>query len=86
MTAFNDHVLKWLQTLDEKPQAISVTSVTGWGTDYAGDTAGGFYDEFDVSIEWIDARGKKHFDEVDGARMGSLWKWVVQAWPGEAER
>lgn len=76
--SFEDYVLEWLK--DEEPRAVSVEGVQSYGTDWAGDTEGGFYSEADVTIKWADAEGKTHFREVRGEAMGTLWDHVVKGW------
>lgn len=75
---FEEHVLEWLKC--EEPRAVSVESVQSYGTDWAGDTFGGFYSEADVSIKWLDADGKSHMKEVKGEAMADLWDHVVKGW------
>jgi hypothetical protein len=60
--------------------AIKVLSVSGYGSDWAGDTAGGFYSETSIDIRWVDAARKEHFTELKGELFSSLWHWVVSAW------
>jgi hypothetical protein len=78
---FRELVLAWLREKGDHPEAASVEKVSGWGTDWDGDTEGGFYDSFGVSIDWTDSDGGKHFTEPHGDAMESLWHWVVRAWP-----
>lgn len=67
---FEEHVLEWLK--GEEPRAVSVEGVESYGTDWAGDTEGGFYSQSYVTIKWADAEGVVRFHEVQGEAMGAL--------------
>lgn len=72
---FNERVLEWVQHKD--PLAAVVTSVYGHGTDWDGDTEGGFYSSFSVDIAYERSDGSKKYMGVKGDAMDSLWKWTV---------
>lgn len=75
---FEEHVFEWLK--GEESRAVSVEGVESYGTDWAGDTEGGFYSQSDVTIKWTDTEGVVHFREIQGEAMGSLWDHVVKGW------
>lgn len=79
---FYDVVLDWLRHAGKQPGAVKVVRVEGTGSDWAGDTEGGFYDRFEVVITWEDAGGHTHREAVGGEQTASLWDWVVGSWPG----
>jgi hypothetical protein len=61
-----------------------VEHVSGDGSDWNGDTEGGFYSRFSVDIQWRNERGEQKYYDADGEDAESLWKWVVRAgWPRE---
>lgn len=76
MNDFNERVLAWLRISD--PKAESVVSVRGEGSDWAGDTEGGFFSVFTVSITYT-SRGsaRTQYLTVEGQDMESLWNAVV---------
>jgi hypothetical protein len=76
---FNDHVLLWLRE-KEQLDAEHIESVTGYGTDWAGDTNGGFYSEQTITIEYRTGSGDRAILEVTGDRFISLWNWVIGVW------
>ena len=83
---FRELELSWLQSEGGgHPDAASVEKVSSDGSDWNGDTEGGFYSAFSVDIDWTDAAGEKHFTEPEGEAMDSLWHWVVRAWPQAPE-
>ena len=77
-------VLNWLQRHDPTLRTTAVTKVTGYGSSWEGDTEGGFYDTFAVTIYYVggyEPRDRK--EEITGEDAGSLWSHVVNtAWPG----
>lgn len=75
MGAFEEHVLAWLQ--QHRPTATEVVKVDSYGTDWMGDTEGGFYSGFSVDITWLDLVGGRHSFGVEGEAMDSLWEHVV---------
>jgi hypothetical protein len=77
---FRAHVLRWLRE-EKHIDAVSVEKVKGYGTDWAGDTNGGFYSDWSIDITYTDSAGKSRFEEVKGEDFLSLWHWVVSAWP-----
>ena len=94
MTGFNDRVLGWLRQW-RYPGAVSVEKVLPYGTDWAGDTESGFYDEFNVTIEFteqmtvhVGPEERTEFIprtvEVNGENMASLWQWVVAGYEEQA--
>jgi hypothetical protein len=78
------HVLRWLREVKDL-DAVSVEGVSGYGTDWEGDTAGGFWPDQDIGINWTDSSGARQFTEVRGDDFMSLWHWVVGSWPAPAE-
>ena len=76
--SLEEHVLAWLK--DRKPSAVEVNSVVSYGTDWAGDTEGGFYPESDVTIRWTDDKGIRQSLEIRGEDMADLWDHVVSGW------
>lgn len=82
VTAFYECVLAWLRTEGDEPTAAYVTAVNTYGTDWAGDTEGGFYSESDVEISYLDTAGRSERRTLTGESMESLWRWVVSEWPG----
>lgn len=71
---FNGRVLAWVQ---QRYPAVAIVSVRGSGSDWAGDTEGGFYSRFDVSIRWANAQGQVDWMDVNGEDMDSLWRALV---------
>ena len=80
MTAFEQIVLTWLKEKQNLP-ALAIMQVSGDGTDWDGDTEGGFFSSFGVTIRWQDLNGASRWLEVTGDDMQSLWTWVVGRWP-----
>ena len=76
---FDAVVLDWLKREMNKP-AVLVMQVSGDGTDWDGDTEGGFFSSFGVTVRWQDLNGASHWLEVTGDDMQSLWTWVVTSW------
>jgi hypothetical protein len=75
VVTFEEHVLPWLQ--QHRPEAVTVEKVTTDGSDWEGDTEGGFYSSFGVTIVYLDAAGQQKYLNVDGSDMESLWKHTV---------
>ncbi len=67
-------VLDWLWARGFR--ADEVTGTDAYGSDYAGDTEGGFHSSFEVRITYV-VDGKRKFETVEGADMDSLWKYVT---------
>ena len=78
---FQAAVLAWLKKEQNIP-AQSVEQISGDGTDWDGDTDGGFFSSFGVTIRYLDLNGSKQRHEVTGDDMESLWTWLVSRWPG----
>lgn len=78
---FNDVVLAWLKT--RRADAAQVTKVDTYGTDWAGDTEGGFYAEFDTTVIYLTTDGKRATYGVSGEDCQSLWDHVMRSWPGD---
>jgi hypothetical protein len=74
---FNALVLEWLK--ESSPLAVEVVSVSGYGTDWDGDTEGGFYSSFGVTVGYRDIDGLTCSRSVQGEDMESLWMRVVRA-------
>lgn len=72
---FNALVRDWLASTGVV--ATSVERVASHGTDWNGDTEGGFYASFDVTIHYRDHRDEPRFVDVEGEAMASLWEYVV---------
>ena len=72
---FVKRVLEWVQQRD--PDAAEVEKVESFGSDWSGDTEGGFYSTFSVNINYRQTTGDRRFLTVEGEDMASLWKWVV---------
>ncbi len=67
-------VLDWLWARGFR--AEEVTGTDAYGSDYAGDTEGGLYPEFTVTISYV-SDGKPDRLRVDGEDLASLWKHVT---------
>jgi hypothetical protein len=76
---FKAAVLAWL--IDEGMDAVSVEQVSGYGTDWEGDTESGFFSSFGVTVRYTNQAGDTRAKEVTGDDMESLWIWVMKAWP-----
>lgn len=72
---FNAAVLAWYNSRG-KP-ARQIISVTGRGSDWAGDTENGFHSTFDVDVVYLDDVGKQWWDTLEGEELGLLWNFVV---------
>lgn len=78
-------VLSWLRCQEGSwdsqytAEASQVTAVTGDGTDWAGDTEGGFYETFSVTIQYVTKDGAVRTYEASGEAMASLWRAVFGA-------
>lgn len=72
---FNELVLAWLR--QEVPEADAIEYVRGDGTDWEGDTEGGFYSRFSVEVKYRKTDGSTGYRTVSGDDMHSLWDWVV---------
>ena len=80
--SFDRVVADWLRSTGK--DVAEIVSVEAYGTDWAGDTEGGFYDESDVTIKYrSEPDGKVNYLEVRGEEMGALWQFVMNAWPEE---
>lgn len=78
---FAERVTAWVR--ERRPDFAKLISVASKGSDWGGDTEGGFYPTFRVEIVYESQRGRtKHFD-VEGEEMASLWQWVVDGWTTE---
>lgn len=72
---FFDLILQWLQ--ESQGHAVDeVLSAETYGSDWAGDTEGGFYPEFEVHIQYRDPSGS-HWYYVEGEDLKSLWDFVI---------
>lgn len=74
---FEEHVLPWLK--DAVGDAVAVERVEADGADMTGDTEGGFYPSFSVTIVYRDAAGRERRYTVEGEDMASLWSHAVAA-------
>ena len=81
--AFRDMVRDWLRSEEPVRDIAEVVSVNAYGTDWAGDTEGGFYSESDVYIRYKSSEGREHYASIKGEASQSLWAWIVKAWPGD---
>lgn len=77
--AFKGVVAEWLRA--EGRDVAAVRSVTTDGTDWAGDTEGGYHSESDVDITYITATGEEKRTTIQGEEMASLWNFVMKSWP-----
>jgi hypothetical protein len=73
---FKAIVLDWLKS-DGYSDAVSVVAVTGDGSDWNGDTEGGFYSSFGVDVQFIDDKDRVRSIGVVGEDMQNLWMHVV---------
>lgn len=71
----NARILAWLQRSD--PSAVALDEAEGYGTDWAGDTEGGFYSEFGLTIRYHHADGAPRSREVAGQEMEDLWRFLL---------
>jgi hypothetical protein len=76
--AFLDAVTAWLR--DHQPDARA-TAVTSQGLDMNGDTDGGFYASFEVTVEFALSDGSTSYMRVEGSDMAELWNAVVSKFP-----
>lgn len=75
MIQVNERFLKWIKD-NQDPDATEFVSAETYGSDWDGDTEGGFYSTFEVTLKWLSGQERKsHF--VTGEDMESLWKAVV---------
>jgi hypothetical protein len=85
---FEDVVGRWLRTTKQRevpPDFRRVVSVKAYGTDWAGDTEGGFYSTAEVRIQYEQADGTLKGCDVEGDDMQSLWEFVMGSWPTSVE-
>jgi hypothetical protein len=75
---FKAIVLDWLKS-DGYSDAVSVVAVTGDGSDWNGDTEGGFYSSFGAGIQFEDDKGRLRSIHVSGSDMEGLWMHVVRS-------
>jgi hypothetical protein len=75
---FNDAVAGWLLLARDRYVA-SVESVVTEGSDWAGDTEGGFYGTAETTVVYTDTNGERHSVNLDGADLASLWNHVTSA-------
>jgi hypothetical protein len=76
-----DAVTAWLRGNIERDD-VTAASASPYGSDWNGDTEGGFYSSFELTIRWTDEQGREGWTDVDGDDMDSLWRFVVNAaWP-----
>lgn len=66
--------------------AVTLTACSMYGTDWAGDTDGGFYSEHELTLEWVTTTGKTCRQDISGDAMESLWNAVVAAWPDDEKK
>lgn len=67
-----------------RDDAVAVEDITAYGTDWAGDTEGGFYPEFEMTIQYMTRHGAERM-RVSGELLESLWMFVMRSWPDPAE-
>ena len=77
MERFYEHILPWVRE-NGVPDAAKVTSVESYGTDWDGDTEGGFYSKFEVTIRGQRENGQSFWNDYQGEDLMSLWKWTVR--------
>jgi hypothetical protein len=68
--------LAWMKA-EEDPDATEVTSLTGRGSDWDGDTEGGFYSTFAVDVHYVKVDGRKAVLSPEGEQMERLWNAIV---------
>lgn len=76
--------LAWVKA-EEDPDAAEVTSLTGRGSDWNGDTEDGFYSTFAVDVHYVKADGRKSVLSPEGEQMESLWHAIVSVDQGSSE-
>lgn len=87
--AFLDHVTAWARDPERGGDHLGcgdvdrVTAVTSYGTDWAGDTEGGFFSEFEVTVNFVTREGTERTRDLKGEALADLWSWVVNGWPGD---
>lgn len=74
---FKAVLLGFVKSHDDS-EAVEIIEVGGYGTDWAGDTEGGFYSSFDASIRWRRADGSIKSRSYQGEDMGELWDYVIK--------
>lgn len=72
---FRDAMLAFLRT--EGVEAVTVEDST-YGSDWAGDTEGGFFSEFSTTLTWTTASGERGSREYAGEDMARLWQFVMR--------
>lgn len=72
---FLARALEWVKK-ERDPLATEVRALIPYGTDWDGDTEGGFYSSFDIEIHYSLSDEKKSLG-VNGEDMASLWEWMV---------
>lgn len=80
---FRKLVLDWAR--EQKPNIVEILRVRGYGTDWAGDTEGGFYSETNIEISYKTDGGREGFWEITGDTFLSLWSYVVNNGHWKAE-
>jgi hypothetical protein len=80
---FVEHVTPWLR--EKLPASAEFIGIDEYGTDWAGDTYGGFYPEFELTIRYRNSEGAIKTWDVKGEDLASLWQWVVGGWPSPSE-
>jgi hypothetical protein len=76
---FHAIVLDWLKSEPFHRDAVRVLAVTGDGSDWNGDTEGGFYSSFGAGIQFEDDKGRLRSIHVSGSDMEDLWMHVVRS-------
>lgn len=64
---FTARVLRWVQAKQD-PKAAAIQKLVPYGTDWAGSTEAGFWEEFSVEV---------HYQRADGT-SGLIWREVVR--------
>lgn len=78
---FIDRVEEWINNAPShvrrylRSDIVKVIDVVEYGTDWAGDTFGGFHSEFRVDIQ-TDSGSV----EIQGEDLASLWRYVMTGW------
>lgn len=75
---FLEAVTKWARA--NGYDGATVTAVEPYGTDWDGDTEGGFYSSFTVSVRTVNLDGTKGYIRVEGELLNSLWDAVVRGY------
>jgi hypothetical protein len=82
---FEEVVLAWMRADEHGDDVVEVVGVDAVGTDWAGDTEGGFYPEFELTIRYRTNSRRNERLQVFGEDLAELWRFVMRSWPSPAE-